>query len=50
MPTKKKNHIRKKKASGTKKGKYHKVFKIDATFEELMNLAINTNLNSNKAK
>ena len=40
MATKKKNHIRKKKVSGIKKGKYHKVIKINATFEELMNIAL----------
>lgn len=40
MATKKKNHIRKKKVSGIKKGKYNKVIKIDATFGELMDLAI----------
>jgi hypothetical protein len=37
----KKNRIRKKKPNGIKKGKYHEVIKIDATLEELINLAIN---------
>lgn len=41
MSKEKKNYIRKPKANGTKpkKGKYHEVFKIDATFEELMQIA-----------
>ena len=42
MATKKKNHIRKKKTNGIKKGKYHEVIKVDATFTKLMNMATKT--------
>ena len=43
MSQNKKKNIEKKKPNGIKKkvGKYHKKIKVNATFEELMNLAIN---------